>query len=72
LLPLSKQNKQNSFAHYAPLLNLSIREREWENKNQVYANSVLIIGLRSIARNLRMTERLDMNVFVEVHFKDGD
>jgi len=28
LLPLTKQNKNNSIAHYAPLLKLSIRERE--------------------------------------------
>jgi len=68
----NKENKKNSFAHYVSLLNLSIRERERENKHQVYANSVRIIGLRSVARHLRMMEHLNMNVFMEVHFRDGD
>jgi len=67
-LSKNKQNKKNSIAHYAPLRNLSIRERERENKNQAYAKSVLIIGIRRVARNLRMMEHLNMNVFVEVHF----
>jgi len=73
---LSKSNNKTSSltsrAHYALLLNLSIRERERENKNQVYANSMLIIGLRSVARSLEITEHLDMNAFVEVHFRYGD
>jgi len=60
-----------SHVHHAPLLNLLIREREKENKNQVYVNSVLISGLRNAANSLEIMEHLDMNVFVEVHFKDG-
>jgi len=48
------------------------REREKGGKNQVYANSVLIIGLRNVARNLQIMEHLDMNAFVEVQFRYGD
>jgi len=48
------------------------RERERENKNQVFVNSVLIIDLRNVARSLEIMEHLCMNVFVGVHLKDGD
>jgi len=47
------------------------RERVKENKNQVFVNSVLITDLRNVANSLEIMEHLDMNVFVEVHFRDG-
>jgi len=47
------------------------QRRENENRNQVYVNSVLILGFRNAESSLEIMEHLDMNVFVEVHFKDG-
>jgi len=49
-----------------------IDQRERKGKQKSSVCSVLIIDLRSVARNLRMMEHLDMNVFVEVHFRYRD